>query len=199
MPRVPAAQRRRDFVDATVRVIGMEGVAGATTRRIAQEAGGPLASLHYVFHTKHDLFLAVFEEMVVSIGARYPDDAGASNLGDAAQASLRATMGWFVENPEYMRAQVELFLWALRQDAELAGRAYGLSLDAMKRYLARKAPDADPDLIDAVARLSCMLVDGLVNAMLSVDDAERVRRDVDTACRAVAVFVERSQPAPSRA
>ncbi|MFX1686795.1 TetR family transcriptional regulator [Paraburkholderia sp. A2RI-6] len=51
MTRVRAALRRQDFVDAAVDVIATHGVAGATTRRIAQAAGCPLASLHYVFHT----------------------------------------------------------------------------------------------------------------------------------------------------
>ncbi|MBO2006846.1 TetR family transcriptional regulator [Serratia marcescens] len=38
-------------------MITEHGVANATTRRIAEAAGSPLASLHYVFHTKDELFL----------------------------------------------------------------------------------------------------------------------------------------------
>ncbi|WP_458239263.1 TetR family transcriptional regulator, partial [Pseudomonas sp. P5_A2_2] len=63
MARVGAELRRQDFVEATVKVIAEHGVANATTRRIAAAAGCPLASLHYVFHTKDDLLYAVYESL----------------------------------------------------------------------------------------------------------------------------------------
>ncbi|WP_366887893.1 TetR family transcriptional regulator, partial [Streptomyces sp. NPDC005476] len=55
MQRVRAEVRRQDLVAATVAVIAEHGVKGATTRRIAEAAGCPLASLHYVFHSKDEL------------------------------------------------------------------------------------------------------------------------------------------------
>ena len=63
MARMGAELRRQDFVKATVRVIAEHGVANATTRRIAAAAGCPLASLHYVFKTKDELFYAVYESL----------------------------------------------------------------------------------------------------------------------------------------
>ena len=42
MARVSAEQRRRELVDAAVRVIAEHGVPGATTRRIADAAGAPM-------------------------------------------------------------------------------------------------------------------------------------------------------------
>ena len=50
MARISARERRQDFIEATIKVITEHGVANATTRRIAEAAGSPLASLHYVFH-----------------------------------------------------------------------------------------------------------------------------------------------------
>ncbi|WP_280447927.1 TetR family transcriptional regulator, partial [Nocardia cyriacigeorgica] len=49
------------MVAAAVRVIAARGVDVATTRRIAEEANAPLATLHYCFATKELLFAAVFE------------------------------------------------------------------------------------------------------------------------------------------
>src|SRR5690349_13291355 len=59
MARIGAEERRQDFIEATIKVIAEHGVANATTRRIAAAADSPLASLHYVFHTKDELFCAV--------------------------------------------------------------------------------------------------------------------------------------------
>jgi AcrR family transcriptional regulator len=53
----------RDLIlDAADRVIRTEGVAKATTRRIAAEAGFSEALLYKHFADKHDLFLAVLHE-----------------------------------------------------------------------------------------------------------------------------------------
>lgn len=67
MARIPAAERRADLVAAAVRVIAAHGVDGATTRRIAEAANAPLATLHYCFATKEALFAAVFEYLAASI------------------------------------------------------------------------------------------------------------------------------------
>ena len=64
MARISARERRQDFIEATIKVITEHGVANATTRRIAEAAGSPLASLHYVFHTKDELFCAVYESLI---------------------------------------------------------------------------------------------------------------------------------------
>ena len=43
MARVSAEERRRQLVAAAFRVIGRDGFAGVTTRRVCAEAGAPLA------------------------------------------------------------------------------------------------------------------------------------------------------------
>lgn len=64
MARMGAEMRRLDFIEATVKVIAEYGAANATTRRIAAQADSPLASLHYTFHTKDELFYAVYESLI---------------------------------------------------------------------------------------------------------------------------------------
>ena len=49
MARVSADERRRQLVAAAFRVIGRDGFAGVTTRRVCAEAGAPLAAFHYCF------------------------------------------------------------------------------------------------------------------------------------------------------
>src|SRR3954453_10139586 len=62
MPRVLAAQHRSAIVVAAIRLMAREGVAAASTRRIAAEAGVAQATIHYVFGTKTELYRAVIEE-----------------------------------------------------------------------------------------------------------------------------------------
>ncbi|MGW0819305.1 TetR/AcrR family transcriptional regulator [Streptomyces viridiviolaceus] len=69
MARIPADTRREQFIDAAVRVIARDGVVGATTRRIAEEANAPQTSLHYCFQAKENLLLAVFEHLSESLRA----------------------------------------------------------------------------------------------------------------------------------
>ncbi|MCY1406339.1 HTH-type transcriptional regulator BetI [compost metagenome] len=110
MARVGAELRRQDFVEATVRVIAEHGVANATTRRIAAAADCPLASLHYVFHTKDDLFYAVYESLFnMPQEAMEHIPAGATPAETVAEV-LRQLIEWFTTNPEMARTQSELFL-----------------------------------------------------------------------------------------
>ena len=64
MAHVPATVRRAQIITAATAVIAREGVADATTRRIAGEAKLSLATLHYVFATKDDILAAVLESFI---------------------------------------------------------------------------------------------------------------------------------------
>ncbi|SNR67025.1 transcriptional regulator, TetR family [Haloechinothrix alba] len=51
-------RRRKEIIDATLRVIEREGVAGVTHRTVAREAGIPTASTTYHYATLDDLLIA---------------------------------------------------------------------------------------------------------------------------------------------
>ncbi len=53
-------RRRREILEATLRVIARNGVAGVTHRAVAAEAGVPLASTTYYFASKGDLLAEAF-------------------------------------------------------------------------------------------------------------------------------------------
>jgi AcrR family transcriptional regulator len=77
LPYAPAVYRRRQLIDAAMRVTSREGAAKATTRRIVAEAGASLATLHYSFEDKQELFEAVVN-----------DDALAARVDDRALSDL---------------------------------------------------------------------------------------------------------------
>jgi TetR/AcrR family transcriptional regulator, regulator of biofilm formation and stress response len=197
MARVGAELRRRDFVEATVKVIAEHGAAGATTRRIAAEAGCPLASLHYVFHTKEDLFYAVYESLLEEMNNLASHEAKEPHLlRDAAPAQFRRLMRWLGENPVFARAQFELYSWSLRCNPEFAARAYALTLDqARSAFGGASDASGNARLVEATARLSLILGDGILAAWFGQNDARQMAADTESACRTLSLFVDGWVPA----
>ncbi|QGV76880.1 TetR/AcrR family transcriptional regulator [Streptomyces ficellus] len=50
-----ASDTRQSIIDAVLRIIGQDGIAAVTNRRIAKEAGVSLGSVTYHFATQHQL------------------------------------------------------------------------------------------------------------------------------------------------
>ncbi|MEV6793597.1 TetR family transcriptional regulator [Streptomyces sp. NPDC051320] len=102
-------------IDAAMTVIAREGVDGATTRKFADEARAPLATLHYCFQAKEKPLWAVFEHLAEVVRS----DLAQANASDHAAIALvsrllRETVQWAIENPAPNRAQIEIWLWARR-------------------------------------------------------------------------------------
>jgi len=171
MARLPAGQRREDFITAAVQIIAERGVHGATTRRIAERAQAPLASLHYCFHTKEELFLAIYDDMAASQmrdGFHVREGAG---LGRAAAGLLRQIAAWFAKDDIYAQAQLELFFWVLRQDSDLGKKVYQVHLDRLEGLLRQGLrPDDDVKLVEVLARALASVADGLVPQWLTFKD-----------------------------
>ncbi|MFE2432419.1 TetR/AcrR family transcriptional regulator [Streptomyces sp. NPDC059373] len=194
MTRVPADQRRQAYIEATVRVIGERGVVGATTRRIADAAQAPLATLHYCFHTKEQLFFAVFEHASDQLLERIVATKGDSDLAKTATYLLVTTMDWFVENDAYAHAQFDLYLWALRQEDThpgLATRAYGLFIDRFVEILRKDLrPDDDAALVEPLARVVTSILDGLALQWHGHRDRAQLDADIALASESIDLLVE---------
>jgi AcrR family transcriptional regulator len=123
MARVAAQDRRRQLVDAAFRVIGREGFAAATTRRVCAEAGASLAAFHYCFASKQELLTELTEQTLAGLTEARADGV---HIRANAVESLRATVRhyWSTVEAEPDRESV---LMALTQhalnDPSLAGVA----------------------------------------------------------------------------
>jgi len=191
MARVGAELRRQDFVEATVKVIAEHGVANATTRRIAAAADSPLASLHYVFHTKDDLFYAVYESLF-SLPQRALEHvpAGATAAETAAEV-LRQLITWFTSHPDLARAQSELFFWTMRNKPELANKIYTRAIETTEQAMERAVgTQLDKTCLNTASRLLIHLADGLLVAWSAHGDMGRLKVETETACRALTLLVE---------
>lgn len=182
MPHVPTEVRRQQFIDAAVSVIARVGVDGATTRRIADEAGAPLATLHYCFQTKENLLWAVFEHLAEvvrsSLEATRPE---AQDLASIARQLLNETLHLAMANPDANRAQLEIWLWVERNDPEVALRQYDTYIGLLKDFLRGAQPALPEERIETVARIVLALVDGLNMQWISHGEESLIVREIATA------------------
>jgi DNA-binding transcriptional regulator YbjK len=109
--------RRREILEATLRVIGESGVNGATHRAIAHEAGVALASTTYYFDSKSALVEEALELMIersiedVSRHTDCPERISQTELIDRIVAFVDAQ----INDPNaFLLAQYELMLEAGR-------------------------------------------------------------------------------------
>ncbi len=193
MPHMSAADRRADLVAAAVVVIAAHGVDGATTRRISEQANAPLASLHYVFHTKEELFGAVCRELSrVLCEEVIASDVDTAGLGDAASAILRRIMNWYLEESEFSVAAVELILWARRQHGDLAVKIYDDAFEACRGVLDRfsDGTPASAALIDRIPTMIASIADGhVLNWLTYGDDRAGALEDIEAAVEVVETWI----------
>ncbi|WP_371234493.1 TetR/AcrR family transcriptional regulator [Pseudomonas sp. QE6] len=190
MARIGAELRRQDFIEATVKVIAEYGVANATTRRIAMAADSPLASLHYVFHTKDELFYAVYESLINMPQPTLEHVPAGATAAESVAQMLRQLVRWFAARPDLATAQFELYTWTLRNNPEMASKIYAVSGEATEQAIARfSGSQLDKAALTTISRLFINLFDGLLLSWSAHCDLERLEAETETACQALELLV----------
>ncbi|WP_394553994.1 TetR/AcrR family transcriptional regulator [Agromyces sp. MMS24-JH15] len=158
---------REDLLAGARRVIADRGVAKATARDIANEAGVSLAAIGYHFGSKDRL---ITEALVEALGTGIGEDIEAlmlegrgGTLLDGFAATWNAMPAVFAANREALLAGLENSVRVLR-DPE-AGRhlseASAEGYRGMADNLRVAYPDLDDEQVDAVAKLYFALVQSL--------------------------------------
>lgn len=195
------AGKRRSLLEATLRVIGRDGLHAVTHRSVAAEAGVPLGTMTYYFASKADLVERALAHAAATEIARIDERAVA--LGEAVRSPSRwaaAFADWLAEQIEgegraLLVAQYELQLQAAHRP-EL--RRICRDWNAANRRLAERllaaagSPDPPED-----ARVLIAAVDGLRLYELSAADGLE-RRTVEGAITRLLDALTRP-PAPERA
>jgi AcrR family transcriptional regulator len=180
---ISAAERRPQFIEAAIVVIARDGVDGATTRKIADEAKAPLATLHYCFQTKENLLVAVFDHLSTEMSLDLDTIAvkGASTA-TIAERLLTATMQWLVDRPIRARAEIEIDLWAQRNDPEMARGIYEAFRKEWSDLLSKGRTPLPAAEVETVVRVMIALADGLTMQFITDLDPERTMHDTAAAC-----------------
>lgn len=182
------ARRRDELVDAAVRVVAREGLAAATTRKIADESGLPLGAVHYWFANKEQLL----EEVLITTMQRMSAAIEETALSDATGLldALRAAWRTAVEDQSAQLALYELTCMAVRTAGmrPLAERQYALYRSIARGTLERWAEHSKLSAaqIAALSTLLASAFDGLVLAWL----ADPEGTDADGALQMLATMLE---------
>ncbi len=183
MARLPLEERRRRLVAATLAVIQRDGIAGATARRIVQEAGMPLGALHYAFDSVDHLLAAAADEVTAAerlVGEETIATAGDAALRDIVMGGLDRYLTLLESQPGHELAFQELMLHASRArlDAPPAPGRYEQSYALVAELLAQAAAACDhtwTSPVDELARHTVTVLDGLTTTWLADHDTEAAR------------------------
>ncbi|MDR3464400.1 MAG: TetR/AcrR family transcriptional regulator [Xanthobacteraceae bacterium] len=185
---------RTQIIEGAVRALSATGVQGATTRKIAAEAGVQLATLHYHFDSKSSLLLAVLESLIDEMTRALRDEVRTStDLGNCVEQILQATWRWIMRTRVLQIVQYELTLYALREGAAwLAERQYDAYVQLYLDLL-RSAPAGTEDLTAAecraVAHFMLAGVDGLILQELAKPNRARSRRGIEALTRSTRQYL----------
>ncbi|MFJ9567680.1 TetR/AcrR family transcriptional regulator [Streptomyces fuscichromogenes] len=197
----PSPSRRRraqratseELVAAAIRVIGREGVAAATTRKIAEEAGVPQGTVHYWFADKNELLHEVVRSIVerLEMTTAMRDRPGGGATADDLREGLRAAWAEVAgDDPGNQLGYYELTALALRSPSmrELARDQYRSYRELAAQALAPALRDLDPQRAAAIAQFVAVTFDGLALSWLADPEGTRTEEVfdllVDTVLRA---------------
>ncbi|MCE7002704.1 TetR family transcriptional regulator [Kibdelosporangium philippinense] len=195
MARVPAEQRRRQLLSAALRVVATEGVAAASTRRIAGEAKLPPAVVHYCFRSIEDLLDAVtallFGEMAESAAVALRVQGG---VEPSIKAALHGLWAPYRADPARYKAVFDLVQYALRRpSATMIVRAYEDRICGLaERFLLDVAERNNTTLRDpaeVIGRVLLSTVDGVVLAWLIDRDDAKTEAALDWLATSIAAGI----------
>lgn len=207
MARVSVEDRSKQFVEAAARVIAREGVNAATTRRIATEAGAPLAALHYCFRSKEDLFAEVYKHLSSDYARELdplPEEAG---LDGAVREHMKRVWRRMLAAPHEQVTTFELLLRGqrLKDGADRDGALVvnrGM-YDAWVRSTAEifragaEASGVEPAVaVELAARFAVAGIDGISMQHLADPNVERSWDLVDALVASLVALLRGQAPSP---
>jgi AcrR family transcriptional regulator len=198
-----ATDRRSEILEAAIRVLTRDGLAQASTRKLAAEAGINQATLLYYVGSKDKLLLAVLRELMrqtqeIAVAAASDD----MSLREAIASSLRAFWQHVEVTPELQVMQYELTLYALRNPdaawlAREQYRGYCEVVEGVLRAACERQGIVCAVPADALARFIVGGLDGLILQFVSDQNTTRARYDLEALIAAVISLAEGAAPVSS--
>ncbi len=129
--------RRAAIMEAARRVFAERGLAGASLRRIAAEAGYTPAALYYYWPDKEHLYGAVLADSLAALDAYVAAAVRAAPEGKGAVAGLRAFYDYYRARPEELDLGLYLYRGAPIGLTRTLDRELNAALGAAIRPVAR--------------------------------------------------------------
>ncbi|CAM4470994.1 TetR/AcrR family transcriptional regulator [Nocardia ninae] len=194
--RLSVEERRAHLIEAAIGLAEKKGVAGVTTRDVAQAAGVSLGVVHYCFENKD----ALMTELVKALSMELRDSVDANetvwqDVGsgkEALQKLIRAGLELMWLNieatPERQLLTYETTTYALREGEQtpaklaIAREQYNFN-DSTVADILEHARDATGNQwsvpLTSLSRFTLNVIDGVVLRWLVDNDSESVRAQLD--------------------
>lgn len=203
--RLSVEERRAHLIEAAIGLAEKKGVAGVTTRDVAQAAGVSLGVVHYCFENKD----ALMTELVKALSMELRDSVDADetvwqDVGsgkDALQKLVRAGLELMWLNieatPERQLLTYETTTYALREGEQttaklaIAREQYTFNDSTVADILdhARDATGTQWSVpVQTLSRFTLNVIDGLVLRWLVDNDSAAVRDQLDLLAEMVAGY-----------
>lgn len=178
MPGSKGAKTREQVIRGALRALCASGVAATTTRKIAEELGVHLATLHYHFDSKAALLLAVLGHLIdETTTAMRVEAQGRTDIAACIEELLTAAWRLTMRTRNLQIVQYELTLYAFREGAEwLAVHQYDAYVNLYRGTLlaiAERTRELTPSDCVALARFMLAGIDGLLLQQLAKPDRGR--------------------------
>lgn len=194
--RLSVEERRAHLIEAAIGLAEKKGVAGVTTRDVAQAAGVSLGVVHYCFENKD----ALMTELVKALSMELRDSVDANETvwqevgsgKEALQKLIRSGLELMWLNieatPERQLLTYETTTYALREGEQtpakiaIAREQYNFN-DSTVADVLEHARDATGNQwsvpVQTLSRFTLNVIDGLVLRWLVDNDSESVRVQLD--------------------
>jgi AcrR family transcriptional regulator len=184
--RKPLDERRAEIVEAGLSVAMREGVESVTVRRVAQEAGISLGTVHYCFDDKDAMLRAMGR--AIAMRASEPVlsalDAGPDRTA-LAEGTVEALLVGLKQNQHMRLLTFEFAVSGARTPVlrEVAQAHLKQSIAMTREYLQRLADAAGVKYrteVGTLARMTALRIDGIELAWMVDQDDEAAREGFAT-------------------
>ncbi len=160
---------RAALIAAALTIVERDGIAAATTRQIADEAGVPLGTVHYWFASKDDLLREVAAQLLTQVRA---DATRAESPATVSERLATVFETYTAMDAGRQLALFELTTHSVRDDglAGLAREQYDTYRAAAREAIEPWANEVDAQLAGGSSALAALLVavmDGVTLAALA--------------------------------
>jgi AcrR family transcriptional regulator len=208
--RLSIDERRAHLIEAAIGLAERKGVAGVTTRDVAQAAGVSLGVVHYCFDSKDALMIELVKALSIELRDSVEDDprlrgdpgTGVDALRELLHASLAAMWSQIEAGRDRQLLTYETTTYALREAGQtptklrIARDQYDFNDETVAEVLERIRQPTETAWtvpVRTVSRFLLAMIDGVVLRWLVDDDSATAREQLALAVEmviAVAVATE---------
>ncbi|MFC4124582.1 TetR/AcrR family transcriptional regulator [Nocardia rhizosphaerae] len=194
--RLSVEERRAHLIEAAIGLAEKKGVAGVTTRDVAQAAGVSLGVVHYCFENKDALMTELVKALSIELRESVDTDDAIWNQAETGKEALQKLVRGALElmwrnieaTPERQLLTYETTTYALREGEStpakiaIAREQYAFNDSTVADVMDHCREATDTQWTTPIAELSRFIlnvIDGIVLRWLVDNDSEAVQPQLD--------------------